>query len=266
MPHVVVGARTDVGHHRSLNEDALLVGERVWVVADGMGGHAAGDVASSLAVQSLRALDGGDDLAPADVPVAVERTNDALVDYGSEHPEARGMGTTVTGLAEVSIAAVPHWVVFNVGDSRTYRYVGGELRRLTVDHSEVEELVAGGLIDADEARVHPVRHIITRSVGMRPTPTVDVWLLPETAGERFLLCSDGLTGELTDPEIAAVLAEHGDPRAAASALVDAVLATDARDNVTVIVVDVVGAENDAGDESTVPQAELSPAPAVGGER
>ena len=248
MPHVVVGARTDVGHHRSLNEDALLVGERVWVVADGMGGHAAGDVASSLAVQSLRALDGGDDLAPADVPVAVERTNDALVDYGSEHPEARGMGTTVTGLAEVSIGAVPHWVVFNVGDSRTYRYVGGELRRLTVDHSEVEELVAQGLIDADEARVHPARHIITRSVGMRPTPTVDVWLLPETAGERFLLCSDGLTGELTDPEIAAVLA------------------TDARDNVTVIVVDVVGAENDAGDESTVPQAELSPAPAVGGER
>ncbi|MEZ5129830.1 MAG: hypothetical protein R2703_15355 [Micropruina glycogenica] len=76
----------------------------------------------------------------------------------------------------------------------------------------LEELVAQGLIDADEARVHPARHIITRSVGMRPTPTVDVWLLPETAGERFLLCSDGLTGELTDPEIAAVLAEHGDPR------------------------------------------------------
>ena len=103
MPHVVVGARTDVGHHRSLNEDALLVGERVWVVADGMGGHAAGDVASSLAVQSLRALEGAEPLTPADVPVAVERANDALVEYGGEHPEARGMGTTVTGVAEVSI-------------------------------------------------------------------------------------------------------------------------------------------------------------------
>ena len=202
MPHVVVGARTDVGHHRSLNEDALLVGERVWVVADGMGGHAAGDVASSLAVQSLRALEGAEPLTPADVPVAVERTNDALVEYGGEHPEARGMGTTVTGVAEVSIGGVAHWLVFNVGDSRTYRYVGGELHRVTIDHSEVEELLAQGLIDADEARVHPARHIITRSVGMQPTPSVDVWVLPQTAGERFLLCSDGLNGELTDEQIA----------------------------------------------------------------
>ena len=266
MPHVVVGARTDVGHHRSLNEDALLVGERVWVVADGMGGHAAGDVASSLAVQSLRALEGAEPLTPADVPVAVERTNDALVEYGGEHPEARGMGTTVTGVAEVSIGGVAHWLVFNVGDSRTYRYVGGELHRVTIDHSEVEELLAQGLIDADEARVHPARHIITRSVGMQPTPSVDVWVLPQTAGERFLLCSDGLNGELTDEQIAGVLAEHADPRAAASALVDAVLSTEARDNVTVIVIDVVGAEPDAGDESTVPQPQLTHAPAAGGDR
>ncbi|MFT3861073.1 PP2C family protein-serine/threonine phosphatase [Micropruina sp.] len=251
MPQVVVGARTDVGRHRSLNEDALLVGERVWVVADGMGGHAAGDVASSLAVQSLRELDAGDDLAPATITEAVDRANAALVEHGRQHPEARGMGTTVTGLAEVRVGGEWHWAVFNVGDSRVYRYAGGALRRVTVDHSEVEELLTRGLIDAAEARIHPARHIITRSVGMRPPPTVDLWLLPQTPGERFVLCSDGLNSELSDERIAAVLAEHPDADAAASALVDAVLATDARDNVSVLVVDVVGAEAAAGDELTV---------------
>lgn len=163
------------------------------------------------------------------------------------------MGTTVTGLAEVSIGGEPHWAVFNVGDSRVYRYAGGELRRVSVDHSEVEELVAQGLIDAEEARTHPARHIITRSVGMRPAPAVDLWVLPQVAGERFLLCSDGLNSELPDERIAELLAAHGDPRAAASALVDAVLGEQARDNVTVAVIDVRGDGRGAGDEITVPR-------------
>ncbi|MBK8446100.1 MAG: serine/threonine-protein phosphatase [Micropruina sp.] len=253
MPNVVVGARTDVGRHRSLNEDALLLGERVWVVADGMGGHAAGDVASRLAVQSLRELDEPSELTPAQVTAAVLRANAALESYAGEHPEALGMGTTVTGLAEVSIGGEPHWAVFNVGDSRVYRYAGGELRRVSVDHSEVEELVAQGLIDAEEARTHPARHIITRSVGMRPAPAVDLWVLPQVAGERFLLCSDGLNSELPDERIAELLAAHGDPRAAASALVDAVLGEQARDNVTVAVIDVRGDGRGAGDEITVPR-------------
>lgn len=251
MSEVVVGARTDVGHHRSLNEDALLVGERVWAVADGMGGHAAGDVASRLAVTSLMELDVLGELQPDEVSAAVIRANDAIVQHGLQHPEARGLGTTLTGLAEVSVAGVPHWAVFNVGDSRVYRYAGGTLQRATVDHSEVEELLAEGLIDAEQARTHPARHIITRSVGMRPSPPVDVWVLPQTPGERFLLCSDGLNSELDDERIAAVLAEHADARAAASALVEAVLATDARDNVTVLVVDVSGAGTSDPHEVTV---------------
>lgn len=253
MPNVVVGACTDVGRHRSLNEDALLLGERVWVVADGMGGHAAGDVASGLAVLSLRELDEPGELTPAQVTAAVLGANAALASYAGEHPEALGMGTTVTGLAQVSVDGEPHWAVFNVGDSRVYRYAGGELRRVSVDHSEVEELVAQGLIDAEEARTHPARHIITRSVGMRPAPEVDLWVLPQVAGERFLLCSDGLNSELPDERIAEVLAAHHDPQAAASALVDAVLGEQARDNVTVVVIDVRGDDRSTGDEITVPR-------------
>lgn len=251
MPNVVVGARTDLGRQRSHNEDALLVGERIWAVADGMGGHAAGDVASRLVVSSLRELDGRDDLTPASVNAAVARANAAVVEHGAANPETRGLGTTVTGLVEVSVAGVPHWAVFNVGDSRVYRYADGELRQATVDHSEVEELLAEGLIDAAQARTHPGRHVITRSVGMRPGPTVDLWVLPQAVGDRFLICSDGLTSELDDDRIAQLLAAHADPRAAASALVDAVLGTDARDNVTVVVVDVVDAGAD--DEITVPR-------------
>ncbi len=259
MPNVVVGARTDVGHQRTLNEDALLVGERVWAVADGMGGHAAGDVASRLVVTSLRELDGRDELSPGAVNAAVLRANAAVVEHGADNPETRGLGTTVTGLVEVSIAGVPHWAVFNVGDSRVYRYAGGALLQATVDHSEVEELVAEGLLAPSEARTHPARHIITRSVGMRPAPSVDLWVLPQTAGDRFLVCSDGLTSELDDEGIAQVLAEHGDPRAAASALVDAVLGTEARDNVTVVVIDVgdlAGQAPDADDQIAVPPSLL----------
>ncbi|MFT4294964.1 MAG: protein phosphatase 2C domain-containing protein [Micropruina sp.] len=121
MPNVAVGACTDVGRHRALNEDAFLRGERIWVVADGMGGHAAGDVASRMAVESLRQLDVGDELTPAAIAGGVARANAALVGYGLQHPEARGMGTTVTGLAEVRVGGVAHWAVFNVGDSRVYR-------------------------------------------------------------------------------------------------------------------------------------------------
>lgn len=256
MPHVAVGASTDVGRVRALNEDAFLNGDRVWVVADGMGGHAAGDVASRLAVESLRELDGVDELRPALVNAAVARANAAVVRHGMVHVEARGLGTTVTGLAEVTVGGVAHWAVFNVGDSRVYRYAGGELHRATVDHSEVEELLAAGLIEPAEAREHPARHIITRSVGMRPAPAVDLWVLPQTPGERFLLCSDGLTSELDDDQIAAVLAAHPDAGEAAEALIAAVLATPARDNVTVLVVDVRSAEDGAGDEITVPRTVL----------
>ena len=252
MPQVVVGAATDVGRVRAHNEDAFLVGDRVWVVADGMGGHAAGDVASRLAVDSLTELDGTDELRPARVHAAVARANSAVIGYGREHPEARGLGTTVAGLVELHLDGVPHWAVFNVGDSRVYRYAGGELRQATIDHSEVEELLEAGLIDAAQARDHPARHLITRAIGVLPTPPADLWLLPQTPGERFLLCSDGLNSELEDEQIGDVLAAHDDPGEAASALVAAVLATEARDNVTVVVVDARPQQHQL-DDTEVPQ-------------
>lgn len=254
MPNVVVGARTHVGNHRALNEDSYFSGERVWIVADGMGGHAAGDVASGLAVDSLKELDAGGPLKPGAVAEAVQRANAAILARGLAQPATRGMGTTVTGVAEVIVADVPHWAVFNVGDSRVYHYTAGALERATVDHSEVEELLAEGIIDAEQARLHPARHIITRSVGTRPAPNVDLWVLPQSPGERFLICSDGLSAELTDDEIAALLRDHPTAPDAAAALVDAVLATPARDNVTVLVIDVGGDDRAVGDEQTVPQA------------
>lgn len=251
MAHVVAGAATDVGRVRVVNEDSFLSGARVWVVADGMGGHAAGDVASRLAVESLAELDGAGDLLPARVNAAVARANASVVRYGMEHLEARGLGTTVAGLVEVVIGGVPHWAVFNVGDSRVYRYAGGELKQASIDHSEVEELLEAGLIDAEQARDHPARHLITRALGMLPTPAVDLWVLPRTPGERFLLCSDGLNSELDDDQIAAVLDAHPDASDAAGALVAAVLATPARDNVTVLVIDP--GPDDQDDEDPIAQ-------------
>ena len=250
-----MGYRTDIGRQRSFNEDALLIGDRIWAVADGMGGHAAGDVASALVVNRLSDLDALDQIRPADVVAAVTAANEDVLGYSRDNPTAWGLGTTVTGLVRCELAGAPHWAVFNVGDSRVYRMVGGRLSRATVDHSETEELILAGQITEEQARTHALRNVITRSVGTFPAPRVDLWVLPQTPGERFLVCSDGLTGELTDERIEALLADHPDPTAAADALIAAVLRTRARDNVTVIVIDV-GGDDEAIDETTTPRGAI----------
>lgn len=234
---VACGHHTDVGRVRSHNEDGLIAGRRVWAVADGMGGHAAGDVASSLMIGRLHALDEADALRPTDLLTALAEASETVRQHGDEHPRSAGLGTTVTGLAAVEVDGEDRWAVFNVGDSRVYRLADGELARVTVDHSEVEELVAGGIITADQARHHPLRNIVTRSVGGANPPAVDLWLLAPTPGERFVVCSDGLNSEVEDADIAR-LAATPDPQDAAEALVAAALAAGGRDNVTVVVVDV----------------------------
>ncbi len=142
--------------------------------------------------------------------------------------------------------------MFNVGDSRVYREADGALARATVDHSEAEELLLEGVITAEQARTHRARNIVTRSLGQPDAPQVDLWLLPQTPGERFLICSDGLNGELTDDAIHALLAAHPDPGQAAASLVAAALEGGGRDNVTAIVLNVEGAASDPRQHQPAP--------------
>ncbi len=230
------GAATDVGRVRGHNEDSLVAEGAVFAVADGMGGHAAGEVASGIAVDTLRSLSQRPVLARDDVVAALGEANDRILSSVARHPEQTGMGTTATGLAVVSAEGSGQWAVFNVGDSRVYRFVDGELRAVTVDHSEVRELVDAGLITAAEASRHPLRNVVTRALGSDSMPDVDLWVLPPHEGERFLICSDGLTGELDDSQLADLLQQHEDPQEAAEALVRAAVEAGGHDNVTVVVV------------------------------
>lgn len=251
VPFVSTGARTDVGRVRSLNEDSFVAGSHLWVVADGMGGHAAGDVAAHLAIEVLAGVDRSG-LSVADIEEAVLLANARIVEHGAAHPAAAGLGTTLAAVAEVVLGDVRHWAIVNVGDSRVYRLDAGRLARATIDHSEVEELVMAGFITEDQARTHPDRNVITRSLGSEPPPQVDVWVLPQTAGERFLICSDGVHGELTDAEIAEALAGRG-PQEAVDTLVERALAHGGRDNLTAVLVDVLRSTDEPEDATTNPR-------------
>ncbi len=235
MIPVVAASATDVGRVRVHNEDAVLVTDSVFVVADGMGGHAAGEVASSLAVDALRELD-----APAagavEVVQRVEAANQAILDSVARHPEQAGMATTLAALAMVTVDESPRWAVVNIGDSRVYQFVDGRLSQVSQDHSEVAELERSGYLTAEEARVHPARNIVTRCLGRDPLEPVDSWVLLPQQAERFLLCTDGLTNELEDDEIAHLLQDGDNPTAIADALVAAAVEAGGRDNVSVVVV------------------------------
>jgi serine/threonine protein phosphatase PrpC len=175
-----------------------------------------------------------------DLVEAIAGINEHILATGREHPDQSGLGTTLSGIAVTGIAGVPHWAVFNVGDSRVYRYSESTLRQLTVDHSAVQELVDAGDLSDEDARYHPLRHVVTRSLGSAPAPEPDIALYEAVPGERFLVCSDGLTNELDDPELSRILGEVRDPQAAADELVRLAVLAGGHDNVSVIVVDVLG--------------------------
>ncbi len=238
MTRVVItaGAVTDVGRIREHNEDAYLVTERVFAVADGMGGHAAGEIASALAIEAVTELSDLDPIRPDDVVAALVSANDRILASVDDHPERRGMGTTTTGVALVAASGTEHWAVFNVGDSRVYRLRDGELDQLTVDHSEVQELLDAGLITVYEAAIHPARNVITRSIGIDSTCEPDVWVLPPGEDETFLICSDGLSNEVRASDLAAILRAEEDPQVAAERLCEAATDSGGRDNITVVVV------------------------------
>jgi len=247
------GAASDRGLVRAVNEDSLMAEPPVFLVADGMGGHAAGDVASRLAVAAFAGLGGAERLKVEDALAAVARANRAILDSAREDRSRAGMGTTLAGLAVVAAAGSEHWMAFNIGDSRVYRLSADGLRQLTADHSEVAELVATGRMSPEEARTYPRRHVVTRSLGTEPPPETDCWVFPPEASERFIVCSDGLTGELSDLEIGTAAREIVDPQSLAQALVDRAVAAGGHDNVTVVVVD-------GRSGASVPDEDTTPGP------
>jgi PPM family protein phosphatase len=233
------GATSDRGARRRLNEDAFLAGGSVFFVADGMGGHDAGEVASAAAVDALRPLVRLEVVDVETVRHRLRTAQDAV--RRIETSPGRGAGSTLSGVVLTEQHGEPYWLVVNVGDSRTYRLAHGELEQVSVDHSEVQELLEAGLITRSEALHHPRRHVVTRALGAPQEPIADFWLLPVHAHDRLLVCSDGLTAELSDEHIAGVLLDEPDAQAAADRLVAEAVAAGGRDNVTVVVVDATGA-------------------------
>ncbi len=252
MMRCSAGVATDVGHLRVLNEDAFFAGEGVFLVTDGMGGHASGDVASRIAVDVLSGLHGGvssDSAHPgsglARIDALVQTAGHRIAEHGRQHPQSAGLGCTLAGICHVapppgvvSTQGEDVWAVFHMGDARVYEFADGVLRQLTRDHSEVQELVDAGVITEEQARAHPSRNVITRALGQVPAAPLAVESAAIRDGQRFLLCSDGLTTELTDATIASVLGNTSDPQAAATTLLQLALEAGGRDNVTVVVVDV----------------------------
>jgi protein phosphatase len=254
LPAIVAAVATDVGRVRQHNEDAACIDGTVYVVADGMGGHAAGEVASRIAAQTVVELARLPVVQVGDIVAQVTEANRRILASAAQHPEQTGMGTTVAGLALVSGGGSRHWAVFNIGDSRVYRCIDGQLSQVTVDHSEVWELVERGLITPEQAQHHPGRNVVTRSLGRDPMGVVDTWVFPPYPGEVFLICSDGLSNELTTEQIQAVLLEQPDAAEAARELVRRAVEAGGHDNVTAIVVAVQGQEPESDvDDDTTPR-------------
>lgn len=242
---------TDVGNRRETNQDSFLTVPPVFAVADGMGGHSAGEVASAAVVRRLNELAGDVKVTEDDVlELLTQAVDDIEIDAGDTE---LGAGTTVTGVIIGEEADAPVWKVFNIGDSRVYQHFKGALSQITVDHSVVQHLLDTGAITEEEAEIHPHANVITRAVGLGETPLPDHVSLALIPGQRILICSDGLTKELTDIGIQYFLSTKKTAEEAARTLVEQALNNAGRDNVTVIVIDVhaVGDVIDTGSlEST----------------
>lgn len=234
-----VGFASDVGQIRRANEDSYLVRDPLYVVADGMGGHNAGDVASSTAVAAL-----GKPGQPTrdNVESLVKEANAAVWEKAQSDRSLQGMGTTVTAL----FLDGSHGLIAHVGDSRAYLFRGGQLRQLTHDHTLVARMVGEGRITEEEARHHPQRNVITRALGVDADIHVDLESVEFEPGDRVLLCSDGLTSMIDPDPIAAILASEGSPQSVADRLVQAANDAGGEDNITVIVLDLDGSGGDGG--------------------
>lgn len=250
---ILASGGSDIGRKRKLNEDSYGVFDDLglYMVADGMGGHAAGEVASAMAVDILhnfvKATAGTDEVAwpferDPQLPHAANRllggirlANQAIVKRSRETLEQRGMGTTVVAaLSDGEALYIAH-----VGDSRAYVFTGGTLKRLTSDHSYVEEMVAAGRLTMEQARAHPLRNIVTRALGTRDDVKIDLSRHALAPGDAYLLCSDGLTGMLKDHEIECILEKHFDtPTICIESLIQEANVHGGDDNITALVLKV----------------------------
>lgn len=236
MPFELAAAAATRTGTRKHNEDAFVAHRLVCAVADGMGGHAAGDVASAVVASTLNDLGAMGVLDAQDMRIALLRAHHDLAARNSHASGSQRMGTTVSGIALVG-PANEHCLVFNVGDSRTYRLRDGVLQQLTTDHSLVQELVDAGEIDAHEAASHPQRNVITRVMGGADEVEIDMALHELRDGDRFFICSDGVSGTLTDEQIASMLG-LGAAEPVVERIVEGALNAGSRDNVTAVIVDV----------------------------
>ncbi len=230
----VFGSRTDVGCVREHNEDSLVVAPPLYAVADGMGGHAAGEVASEISVRTL------EELAPRTPDTealnqAVVSANLAVISAAQEKGRL-GMGTTLTA----AILDGERLAIAQVGDSRAYLLHQGNLQQITRDHSLMAEMIEAGELTEEEARFHPQRSVITRALGSDPDMMPDLYELNVSAGDRLLICSDGLTTMIEDDDVERILLRHRDPQRCANTLVNEAISAGGLDNVTAIVVDVEG--------------------------
>jgi protein phosphatase len=243
------GAITDVGRVRPHNEDQVLAEDDLFAVADGMGGHAGGEVAAQIAVETLKAGFRADPTADGLVH-AMQQANTAVWERARDEPDLRGMGTTTTAAALVESDGEQLIEIAHVGDSRAYLLRDDELERLTDDHSLVEDLVRSGRLSPEDAANHPQRHIVTRALGHGDGDAgdieVDTVMVAPFRGDRILLASDGLTNEVSDDQIASVLRRLGDPDDAARELVRLAKAAGGSDNISVVVIDVVDDNDKAG--------------------
>lgn len=267
------GAATDAGGYRQVNEDAVLATPPVFLVADGMGGHVYGALASASVVRAFEEFaahyDPDEPVEPAQILTVITRAQE-LIRTGlqaghteePQHAQQAGdsratpaatplAGSTVAGAVLTTRHGAPYWLVFNVGDSRIYRYDEDGLTQISVDHSVVQELLDSGTITAEAARTHPERNVITRAVDTNHTAEVDFWMLHAGGPQRLLLCSDGLTGELTAAEITQSLAGRYGPERTCLDLLHRATDGGARDNVSVVVVDLL---SDDTAEVTAPRA------------
>lgn len=247
MMHTTAAAATHVGLVREGNEDAYLCIDGLYFVADGMGGHSAGEVASEIAVTTLRDLLStvvANGLTVDDLAAAVRHANTAILSEAVRDRTKAGMGTTLTGLA-VADPDRRRALVANVGDSRTYLWRHGELRQITKDHSHVQSLVDRGAITRAEARVHHQRNIVLRAMGIDPDLEVDVFEVAVEDGDRFVVCSDGLVDEADDDAIELAIRTSASPQELADSLVALANDRGGRDNTTVVVVDFSDVPTDA---------------------
>ncbi len=240
-------AVSNVGRVRSNNQDSGYAGHDLFLVADGMGGHAGGDVASAIATNHIKQVDREYDdpeVARETLKGALLEANAALADTVFEHPELTGMGTTVSAMIRVGeYVALAH-----IGDSRIYLWRDGELSQVSTDHTFVQRLVDTGRITPEEALVHPRRSVLMRVLGdVDAHPDIDSWILETRAGDRWMLCSDGLSGVVKPELMARLLASPASPKTVADRLLKAALDGGAPDNVTVLVVDI-----DRGDQPHEP--------------